>query len=224
MKTIRLLALAIVAWLCCAGISAQVAYPKDMFAEEMAIQVKYKGAQPTIINFISSYFDSDEEWPEIWGTCRDAWKAHIARKRLEKGCNILLDSKNGFMQFTQNLKEAYGDDFTAEDKYYIEMCYWNCADKKHKVFAVSMRGKERGKWTNGQYDGVTFYVYNNKSRKMYHVPSEDLGITIDYKNVGDIYPVHAFILPREGKDVIQETYLGDKKTERHFKWDGMRFK
>ena len=61
MKTRRLLALAIVAWLCCAGISAQVAYPKDMFAEEMAFQVKYKGTQPTITNFISSYFDSDQE-------------------------------------------------------------------------------------------------------------------------------------------------------------------
>lgn len=90
MKTRRLLALAIVAWLCCAGISAQVAYPKDMFAEEMAFQVKYKGAQPTITDFISSYFDSDEEWPEIWGTCRDAWKAHIAGNVLRKGAIFFL--------------------------------------------------------------------------------------------------------------------------------------
>lgn len=223
-KTRSFLLMAVGTWLYCMTISAQVAYPKDMFSDEMSSQVKYKGAQPTISDFINAYFESDEAWPEIWGECLDAWKNHKAGKQQEKGAKILLDTKNGFMSFTFNLKEAYGDDWSSEDKYVIEMCYWNCADKKHKLFAVSVYGKEKGEWTNGQYDGISFHVYDNTTHKMYQVPNEDLGVVVMHDNANGVYPKDAFILPQKGKDIRLKTLIGKNMTERLFKWDGMRFK
>lgn len=226
-KTRRVMLLAVVAWLYSMSISAQVPYPKDMFSDEMATQVKFKGAQPTIRDFVNAYFNSDEAWPEIWGTCLDAWENYKAGKPQVKGSKVLLDTKNGFFRFTQNLKEAYGEDFSDNDEYFIEMCYWNCADKKHKVFAVSLFGKEHDIWTNGQYNGITFHIYDNATHKMYQVPTEDMGIAFDPTNhdyANDVYPTDVYFLPQKGKDIRLETHIGKDMKERLFKWDGMRFK
>ena len=223
-KTRRILLLAVGAWLYCMSISAQVAYPDDMFSEEMAAQVEFKGAQPTISDFVNAFFNSDDAWPEIWGDCFDAWKNYKANKPQEKGSKVLIDTKNGYFRFTQNLKEVYGEDWSDDDEYDIEMCYWNCIDKKHKLFAVSLRGKEHDKWTEGQYDGIVFHIYVNATHKMYQVPTEDMGIDVSHNNSNGIFPTNVFFLPQKGKDIRVETYIGENMKEHLFKWDGMRFK
>ncbi len=225
MKATRLFATALATWLCCTTLSAQETYPPEMFSAEMACPVAFTGTRPTISDFVTAYFsDDDDGYPEIWGDCMMAWNAYKQGSKLPKGSAILLDTKNGYMRFTQNLGETYGDDWNDKDVYTVEMCYWNCTDNRYKVFGISLYGMEHGKYVGGQYDGITLYIYDNATRKMYQVPTEDMGVTLSYDSQGDEYPIHVIRLPRTGKNIIQETYLGNRKTVRKYRWDGMRFK
>ncbi len=224
MKATRLLTTALAAWLCCSTLHAQEAYPAEMFSAEMACPVTYTGARPTISDFVTAYFSSDDGYPEILGDCMLAWNAYKQGKKLAKGSAILLDTKNGYMRYTQNLRKAYGTDWSDKDVYHMDMCYWNCADNRHKVFAVALYGMEHGKYVDGQYGGMTLFIYDNDTRNMYQVSTDDMGINFDYTPQGETYPVHVVKLPRTGKDIIHEIYYGSNKTVRKHIWDGMRFK
>ena len=52
--------------------------------------------------------------------------------------------------------------------YYVktEMCYWNEADGKHKLFAYNTWLYENGVPAGGQYGGLIFYRYTNATKKM----------------------------------------------------------
>ena len=96
------------------------------------------------------------------------------------------------------------------------MCFWNMADKKHKLFAYCVELSENGKRTSpGQYDGLNFYRYDNTTKKM---SAYDAGIEVDYFNI-------SYALPRTGKDIIvtQWSENGKEKWQKTLKWNGSRF-
>ena len=129
-----------------------------------------------------------------------------------------LGTSPDIIDFAWSFVTAYDDDENAEsDEYYNkwEMCYWNMADKKHKLFAYSLWCFENGRPSLGQYDGIIFLRYNNSTKKMSLIDTP--GFEVEY---GDI----SYALPRTGKDIIVTRWdKNGKKAEKTLKWNGSRF-
>ena len=95
------------------------------------------------------------------------------------------------------------------------MCFWNEADKKHKLFAYSSWLFIHGKPGQGQYDDLTFYRYNNATKTMHH--TRDVGFDVEYD-------ANTYTLPRKGKDIIVSKWHDDGTvTHKTLKWNGRKF-
>ena len=190
-----------------------------MSAQE-AIKVSYKGASPTISDFVSALVasraaDDDEECAdEAFNAIAYAWEQHHKGLPLEDGQTLTIDEKNGYV-----LYEYRSEYESIEHLVKIELCYWNEADGKHKLLAYNVACFTNGKYSVGQFDGLYFYRYNNATKKL--TWCDDLkGIEAAY----DYDVCHSFALPRKGKDItVTFWYENGKKTEKTLKWDGHRF-
>ncbi len=184
-------------------------------AQEDGFRVNYQGAKPTIKDFskayISSLLNPEDEEPEGDGLYmyESIQKAMVCQEKgqpLEKDKTLTIDLKNGFLVYEE------------KDDYYvnrIEMCYWNEADGKHKLFACSRWSFENGKAMLGQYDGLSFYRYDNATKKMSRCNTP--GFDVEYLN-------KSYALPRTGKDITVTTWEDNgKKTQKMLKWNGHRF-
>ena len=184
-------------------------------AQEDGFRVNYQGAKPTIKDFskayISSLLNPEDEEPEGDGLYmyESIQKAMVCQEKvqpLEKDKTLTIDLKNGFLVYEE------------KDDYYvnrIEMCYWNETDGKHKLFACSRWSFENGKAILGQYDGLSFYRYDNATKKMSRCNTP--GFDVEYLN-------KSYALPRTGKDITVTTWEDNgKKTQKILKWNGHRF-
>ena len=181
-------------------------------AAQDAIEVRFLGTYPDIVDFAWSLAtaNDDNEEGDV-DESRNAVKAALERYRTgeqqPEGMTITVDKKAGYM-----LLESRQDGFTLK----WEMCYWNMADKKHKLFAYCVELSENGKRSApGQYDCLDFYRYDNATRMM---SAYDAGFEVDYFNT-------SYSLPRTGKDitVTQWSENGREKWQKTLKWDGSRF-
>ncbi len=180
-------------------------------AAQDGIDVRFLGTSPDIIDFVWSYvtaYDDDED--AEYDESRHAVKAALERYRTgesqSEGWTITVDRKNGYMCLESKYENYYNK---------WEMCFWNMADKKHKLFAYSLWCFENGKPSLGQYDGISFLRYNNSTKKMSFIDTP--GFEVEY---GDI----SYALPRTGKDITVTRWdKNGKKTEKTLKWNGSRF-
>ena len=191
-------------------------YALGMQAQD-AIRVNYKGAQPTISDFISAFVSSrddvDEEdccVDEAFNALCYVWERYHQGIPLEEGETLTIDDKNGYVSY-----ERRSEYESIEHVFRCELCYWNEADGKYKLFAYSVWCFTDGKPATGQFDGMTFYRYDNATRTM--TMCETPGFDVEYFNT-------AYALPRTGKDIIVTTWdENGNKTQRSLKWDGRRF-
>ena len=188
-----------------------------LFAQD-GIKVNYKGAKPTISDFAEAFvseqsksLEEEGESDESFNAFRQAWYRHRDGKPQDAGETFVVDQKNGYILY--QIKRG-------KDLLKWEMCYWNEADGKHKLFAYNVTWFKNGKYSPGQFDGLIFYRYNNATKKMTYcddpgfdaVMGSDDGATISYA------------LPRSGKDIIASYWYDDgKKKQKTLKWNGRRF-
>ena len=100
------------------------------------------------------------------------------------------------------------------------MCYWNEADQKHKLFAYNVGCYQNGKYSAGQFDGLTFYRYNNATKKM--AVTFETGFDVEYGTDDGCWASYA--LPRTGKDIIVTYWKNNaKKQQKTLKWQGSKF-
>ena len=116
------------------------------------------------------------------------------------------------------------------------MCFWNCADGKHKLLAENCVGMINDRYVSTEYSGVSFYLYDNDSRKLFPVSEEEIGAYIEPKldesatdtgktlTTFDDEAIVVYWLPQQGKDINVEIVSGTKREEARLVWDGMRFK
>ena len=184
-------------------------------AQEDGFRVNYQGAKPTIKDFALAYITSliseaeecDEEGMSLYENLQDAIKCQAKGLPLEANRTLTIDQKNGFLVYEHKYIEHLGR---------IEMCYWNEADGKHKLFACNRWSFENGKPMMGQYDVLSFYRYDNATKKMSWCESP--GFDVEYFN-------KSYALPRTGKDITVTTWHEDngKKTQKTLKWNGHGF-
>lgn len=213
---------------------AQQSYPKDFFEYELECSVPREVKTPKIGDFVNAFLSLDET-SEILGTLQTVWNHYLRHEPQESGYQFTIDEKNGYVQYTFNsqLSEDFKDyDFVTKSIH--EMCYWNCADGKHKLIAENYVGTLDDKYLLGQYDGISFFLYDIASHKIYPVSTEDIGAYVDamidesnfetgeqMTMYDETVVVHR--LPQQGKDIEVEIYSGNRKTVTRLLWDGMRF-
>ena len=156
-------------------------------AQEDGFRVNYQGAKPTIKDFALAYITSliseaeecDEEGMSLYENLQDAIKCQAKGLPLEANRTLTIDQKNGFLVYEHKYIEHLGR---------IEMCYWNEADGKHKLFACNRWSFENGKPMMGQYDVLSFYRYDNATKKMSWCESP--GFDVEYATNWKGYHCH----------------------------------
>ncbi len=179
--------------------------------DENYIVVNYKGEKPTISDFVTAIL-SREEIGEALNDMAEQWEKHLKGKALPKECTITVDSKNGYVRYEIN----YPDN----EKHYIEYCYWNCSDGKHKLVGENIMLIMNGKPVETELTGLTFYMYDNKSHKLNYAYASELGDEVDMPNstIGVVRN-----LPRQGKTIEYIFYTPLKKLTKHLTWNGSKF-
>ena len=172
-------------------------------AAQDVIRVNYQGDKPTISDFITAYlaptYGEDGECDnEAMNGIRNAWERHRKGLKQDEGDTFTLDAKNGFAVYEYKYSEGACEFMTR-----IEMCFWNEADGKHKLFAYN-----HGFYRDGQY-----YM-------KYH---SDAGVQAVYESKSPSIEC-SFALPRSGKDIIVTFWdENGKKTQKTLKWNGHGF-
>ena len=144
---------------------------------------------------------------------REAWDMYLNGMKLIPGEWLTVDKQNGYMEYQSELDE--------NNRLVIECCYWNNADRRHKLVAVSNKLYNDGKPVPGQYTGIDFYLYDNATRKMKIVYPDELDIALDTPN-GTQFVTHD--LPRQGRTMIYTYQIpSGKNIVRRLTWNGSKF-
>lgn len=197
------------------NVAAVAQEPYDVeSSSEYDIIMTTNPTSPSIEDFITALLAEPED--ELNGMLSDAWQRYLTGQPAEKGGTMLVDKKNGFMSYTVDYDEMYPEDAFGM-LLRVEMCYWNCADGKHKLVAQNVVSTHNGKPALGQYDGMMFYLYDIKAHKLSPVYS----IIEDYE--GD-YEIITYELPQKGKNIKVHIHTSTGVIDKLLVWDGYRFK
>ena len=174
--------LLLAASLICSALFAQKTYPKEWDEyEDWDPRISFKGTNPTIVDFVNNFLAEPED--ELSGGLSDMWTKYRKGKPQDKGDTVIVDIRNGYVCFKEHTDDEYSKTYAK-----TEICYWNCSDGKHKVVAFSHDLWSDGRWVEGQYSGLTFFVYNNAKRRMTMASNtgEELGVVVKTGREGEI--------------------------------------
>lgn len=182
--------------------------PMDGGGPDMSFPVKYSGTQPTISDFITA-ITSQEELCESMNHLVNNWKNRRLGRPLVKGATLNLDERNGYCRFEMA--------FSPNEKSYVEFCYWNCKDGKHKLVAQNTGYLEGNKPIETECTGLQFYLYDNETRRLTYASDYDLGTSIR------VSPVVTYSLPRQGKDIHARIHDPKRIVKILMRWNGQKF-
>ena len=174
------------------------------------IPVSFRGAQPNIKDFVAALLARNTG--ESMNGLREAWKFYKNGMKQMPGDDLTVDTQNGYVGY-----ESLEDE---NSRQVIECCYWNYADKKHKLVALNNDYYMNGKPIVGQYTGLEFFIYDNASRTMKVAYAQDLGAEIDVPD-GETIVSHS--LPRTGKTITFTIHTAMGKIQKRLIWNGSKF-
>ena len=180
-------------------------------AQDDYIIVKYSGARPNILDFVTAILSQDDTGESL-GNMADNWELYRQNYPLREGATILTDVPNGYVRFDQRYEDA-----DERSHGYIEICYWNCADGKHKLVAINDGYEQNGKPIETELTGLTFYRYDNQAHTLTCESVYDLGARIE------VTPVVTYELPRKGKDIKAVIHAPNRPVHILMKWNGTKF-
>ena len=185
-----------------------IALTMSMAMTAQGIRVGFKGAKPTISDFVTAYL-SQEDDEEMISTIRDDWECRQQGKVLSNGASFVVDARNGFVRYDKR--------YSAKTYSYTEMCYWNCKDQRHKLMAVNRGCIENGRPVTAQFTGLKFYTYDIQTKRMSHAFKTDLGAGIHTQSEV------TYVLPQAGKDIMATIHAPQKEVQILMKWNGEKF-
>ena len=174
------------------------------------IAVHYDGQRPTIADFANAILDYQKGNHKFFDMVNRDWKLYLQKKPLSTKAKITLDTKSGYLRY---------DTFYPEktDTTFLEMCFWNCADGKHKLVCLNTVWKLDGDYGWDDYIGSWFFLYDNAKKNLRILFAEDIGALYD----GDGLSV--FFLPRQGKNIKVSAAGGGERWNEILEWDGYQF-
>ena len=154
----------------------------------------------------------DQTWPTWMGTAiRDAMEKGESKVVLneETELTVTIDSKNGYVEVSD----------AGTDGESMSACYWNRSNG-HKLLAINdgyFRGEQA---VMTESTGITFYKYDNATRKLNLTYEAELGVDINMPSgtTGVTYE-----LPRQGKTMIINCHTAAGKTPNRYTWNGSKF-
>lgn len=188
---------------------------EDVEYSEYDIVIKTNPSSPSIVDFVTAFLENPED--ELSGMMRDAWDRYLGNQPAERGGTMVVDKRNGYVSYTFDYDVAYPEDTPTGDKMHVEMCYWNCDDGIHKLFAFNVVSTRNGEPMMGQYDGLAFYLYDKQSHRMSFIPNIVEFYEGDYENV-------TYVLPQQGKNIEANIYTVKGVIKRQLVWNGYRFR
>ena len=180
-------------------------------AQDGKISVKFQGASPNILDFAWAYFcqdngDEEEDYSEAMSGIRVALDRFKNDENQNDDVTLTVDRMNGFLSY---------EFWHQGNQQIIEMCYWNEADKQHKLVAISRWNYFNSLPSRGQFDGITFLRYNNATKQMTYCQTPGFEV---------VYEVNTtYSLPRTGKNIMMNTWDEGLKTQTPLKWNGHGF-
>lgn len=181
----------------------------DLFA------VAYAGQKPVISDFVTAIL-SQEDLGESLNEMKANWELYQAGKALPEGRSFTVDTKNGYLRYDTSDQDEDGIVYSS----LIEFCYWNFSDGRHKLVAENTVCCMDGKPYMGQFSGLSFYLYDGKSREMGFTSGYDLGLDFDIPEDTDLM-VHQ--LPRTGKTILYQFFAPSGNLSRKATWNGKMF-
>ena len=126
-----------------------------------------------------------------------------------------MDNSRGYMR--------YDDEETKEDGIVLtgfsEFCCWKCDDNRLYIVAETCNIFENGVAIDGQYGGITLFLYNAITHRMVMVPDWHFGLERPETN-----GVIGYSLPAEGKDITATVYDTEKgEYQLVYVWNGNGF-
>jgi hypothetical protein len=186
--------------------------------------VQFQGEKPTIsdlawayVNYESTPAEGEEEEEECADESARAVKSAMTRQRANKaqepGVTLSIDQRNGFVLYEWK-------DPDSGTRLRIEMCYWNESDGKHKLFACGTYYFDGDQYSAGQFDGLTFYRYDNAAKTL--TWTDDIGFEVEYGTDDDAWVTYD--LPRSGKNITVNYWYGNgTHKQKTLQFDGRRF-
>ena len=136
--------------------------------EDFSFPVSFKGTEPTIADFFTAICNREEpgEWIIFVG---EDWernqKGEQTRGRFKVSCS------KGYMTYVEQDNED-GQVF----KGITEFRCWRCSDNRHWMVAEADNFYRDGVAYNGQYSGVSLFLYNADTKRMEMVYKSDYGM------------------------------------------------
>ena len=174
------------------------------------IRVDFKGASPNVKDFVSALLSGNDLGESLNGM-KQSWDMYRNGMKLIPGESFIVDVQNGYVGYVSE---------DEENRQVIECCYWNYADKKHKLVAFSNDFFQDGQAIAGQYTGIDFYIYDNASHTMKLAYAQDLGLEFDAPP-GSHATSHA--LPRQGKTIVYTFHTPSGRIQKQMTWNGSKF-
>lgn len=196
-----------------AGLQAQNNQEEEELQDvSLNLFVNYKGQKPVITDFMKAILSQED----IAGTFRymaDDWEKYQKGQQLDKNRSFIVDTKNGYVRY--DLADS------SEESVYIEFCYWNCADGKHKLVASNFVLIMNGSPVDTELTGQSFYLYDNTTKELVYTYPVKVGAQLDRPD--DCKGVLCN-LPRVGKSIEYVFYTSSgKKSIKHITWNGHKF-
>ena len=148
---------------------------------------------------------------EFFGGMRDSWELYRNGMKQIPGDVVIVDVQNGYMGY---VSEDYNE------RHVIELCYWNYADKKRKLVAMTNNMFAGDRAVNTEYTGIDFYEFNPETRKMTPVDLFEIGLD---NTPADGVTAITHTLPCVGRSIVFTYHTKTGKTEKKYTWNGTKF-
>ena len=183
---------------------------------EYAVPVKSKGGQPAMADFINGIL-SQEETFDAYVELSRCWEQFKRGKALPEGRSIVLDVKERYMRFDEKEVQENGSTYTGFNEYFC----WDFADGKHQLVIENTVNCNDGEPFAGQYSGLSFYIYDMETRKMW--------LTSEY-SVGGVFDIpgdtHLIVHKVDNKDrsIDYACHTDKGVVTKRVVWNGRRMK
>lgn len=180
---------------------------------DYSFPVEYKGKAPAITDLVNAVL-SQEELGEALGEMNDNWLIYQKKKALPKGKTFLVDNKKAYVRYISDFTEE-GDEVSSKNQ--IEFCSWDFNDGKRKLLVEIIVCYQDGEPIQGQYSGLTFYVFDPETNRMEFTYDCDLDAEMGIPEGTEVI-VHKLDL--ESKSIEYTFVKPTEKIVRSQTWNG----
>jgi hypothetical protein len=173
-------------------------YAQELIPENYSFAVNYQGKTPTISDFFVAITTMED--PGEWLIyLRERWKEYRRGDKYEG--HFTVENNRGYLRYDE---EETNDDGVVRTGF-SEFCYWICDDNRHYIVAETCNNFRDGVAIDGQYGGITMFLFDTRTRRMLMVPDWHFGLERP-----DVNGIIGYSLPSEGKNITATVYDTEK--------------